>query len=144
MAIPNYEAVAVCAILLCLKLVFRLDDVTEFALSHLVREINERNGVETSTKTFEFKEWLQLAGLHIQLKIGVCLRTSVLHFQNRLKHLIYLSLADALLKIKSRDFPSFKEVERNDGDGNGDMPRDVAYLAKHYAHNLVNKYVAVV
>ena len=49
------------------------------------------------------------------------------------------SSVDALLQIKSREFPKLEEVIQNGGDATGDVPRDAAYLAKHYAHNLVNK-----
>ena len=67
-AVPNYEAIAVFVILLCLKLTFRLDDVTEFALSHLAQEWDKSAAsksvpVKVSIKTFDFKEWLQMAGM---------------------------------------------------------------------------------
>ena len=40
--IPNYEAIAITAVLTSLKFIFRLDGVTEFAFSHLMRELDEK------------------------------------------------------------------------------------------------------
>ena len=52
---------------------------------------------------------------------------------------IFISLsADAVAKLKSRRFPTRYEIEGNP-QGDGGIARDVTYLSRVYAHNLVNK-----
>ena len=52
---------------------------------------------------------------------------------------IFISLsADAVAKLKSRRFPTRFEIE-GDPQGDGGIARDVTYLSRVYAHNLVNK-----
>ena len=81
MALPNYEAIAVTVILQCVKLIFRLDDVTEFCLSDLVREMvkhgESRSKFAEETKTFDFKEWFQLAGWSLYLLYNITTKISL-------------------------------------------------------------------
>lgn len=68
--IPNYEAFAVTILLMTLKMIFRLDGVTEFLLSHLVQELErlpETRVRNHSTDSFRFKEWFQFSSNFVAL-----------------------------------------------------------------------------
>jgi len=63
--IPNYEAIAITAVLTSLKFIFRLDGVTEFAFSHLMRELDEKVNPRSKLALpsyFDFEKWFHLTG----------------------------------------------------------------------------------
>jgi hypothetical protein len=50
LSLPNYEALAVFVVVAALKIVFRLDDVTEFVASHLTVELEQKDALLSQKK----------------------------------------------------------------------------------------------
>lgn len=123
LSLPNYEALAVFVVVAALKIVFRLDDVTEFVASHLTVELEQKDALLSQKKKnsppkgswylmpptlppplFRFNDWFQFAG-------------------------------EVLAKMKTRTFPTSEEIRRNPHE----TSKDVAYLSRYYSQNLVNR-----
>jgi len=115
--IPNFEALGVVSVITTLKLLFRLDDVTEFVIAHLQQELHKNfigknkpskpkglwHSLQFSEEMFLFQNWFQ-------------------------------SACDAVVRLNSQRFPNAEDIVRG-----MHLKKDAVFLAKHHANDLVNK-----